>query len=257
MIAAMRLRRAAVLALTLATSACVGIREPETPMATRVLVGGPGSPGRCLILLLPGRRDSFGVYAHRKFPEKARAAGVDADFVEVDAHLGYYRAETITKRLEADVVAPARQRGVEKIWIAGISMGGLGGILLAREHPDLSGVIALSPYLGEQEPKLVAAAGGLASYEMGAPRPVADYERTLWGWLKRYAAAGAERPPVWLGIASEDDLAPAERLLADALPPGRAFVVKGGHDWTAWTKLWDDVLAAGVLQKECGASAGR
>jgi len=44
---------------------------------------------------------------------------------------------------------------------------------------------------------------------MGPERPVADYERQLWGWLKRYEAAGAARPPIYIGIGSEDDLAPA------------------------------------------------
>jgi hypothetical protein len=87
---------------------------------------------------------------------------------------------------------------------------------------------------------------------MGAPRAVADYERELWGWLKRYAGEGADRPPIWLGLGTQDDLAPAERLLADALPPGRTFVETGGHDWKTWTRLWKDVLDAGVLQRDCG-----
>ena len=86
---------------------------------------------------------------------------------------------------------------------------------------------------------------------MGAPRPVADYERELWGWLKGYAAEGAGRPPLWLGIGAQDDLAPANRLLADALPAGRAFVEAGGHDWKTWTRLWKDVLQAGILQRGC------
>lgn len=226
-------------------------------MATKVLAGGEGSPERCLVLLLPGRRDSFGDYGRRGFPQLAREAGVDADFVEVDAHLGYYQAETISRRLEADVVARARDRGVRKIWIAGISMGGLGGILYSRQNPEgARGVIALSPFLGDQEPRLVASAGGLAAYRMGPRRAVADYERELWGWLQQYAAAGAERPPIYLGIASDDDLAPAERLLGDALPRGRVLNEKGGHDWKTWTKLWKDVLAAGVLQKDCGGGGG-
>lgn len=250
--------RAPLLASLAVLTGCLRLREPVTPMATRVLAGGPGSPGRCLVVFLPGRRDSFGVYAHRRFPEMARQAGVEADFVEVDAHLGYYKAETISRRLHEDVVGPARARGVERVWIAGISMGGLGGILYAREHPEgARGVVALSPFLGEEEPRRVAAAGGLSSYEMGAPRPVADYERELWGWLKQYTAAGGDRPPIYLGIASGDDLAPAERLLADALPSGRVFSEKGGHDWKTWTTMWEDVLKAGVLQRDCGQGARR
>jgi S-formylglutathione hydrolase FrmB len=241
-----------ILSTVLIATACLPVRAPTTPMATREL-GSSAAPGRCLILLLPGRRDKLGDYGRRGFPDMAERAGVVADWVEVDAHMGYYRAQTISGRLHEDVVAPAHARGVEKIWIVGISMGGLGGILSAREHPEeVRGVIAFAPYLGDEEPRTVAAAGGLRSYTMGAPRPVADYERELWGWLKRYTAEGAERPPIWLGLGTEDSLAPANRLLGDALPAGRTFVETGGHDWKTWTRLWKDALDAGVLQRDCG-----
>jgi pimeloyl-ACP methyl ester carboxylesterase len=242
-----------VAALALACAACQTVRPPTTPMATRGFGSSSAGSGRCLVLFLPGRRDNFGDYGRRGFPEMASRAGVGADYVEVDAHLGYYKAETISERLHEDVIAPVQARGVEKIWIVGISMGGLGGILYAREHPDaLRGVIALAPFLGDEEPGLVAAAGGLRSYTMGAPREVGDYERELWGWLKRYAEQGADRPPIWLGLGTEDDLAPSERLLADALPSGRTFVETGGHRWSTWTRLWRDVLDAGILQQDCG-----
>ena len=244
---------AALFAFALACPACIPARPATVPMATRALGSSPSKPGRCLVLFLPGRRDSFGDYGRRGFPEMAARAGVVADYVEVDAHMGYYRAQTITARLEEDVVAPARARGFERVWIVGISMGGLGGILYAREHPEGSlGVVALAPYLGDEEPRFVAAQGGLASYTMGGPRADADYERELWGWLQRYAAQGAELPPIWLGFGAQDDLAPADQLLANALPPGRTFVEQGGHDWNTWTRLWKDVLDAGLLQRDCG-----
>lgn len=241
------------LALALAPAACLRVRPATIPMATRAAGSSPGEPARCLVLLLPGRRESLGDFKRRGFPEMAARAGVLADYVEVDAHMGYYLDQTISTRLHEDVIAPASARGAPKIWIVGISMGGLGGILYAREHPDgVRGVVALAPYLGDQEPRLVAAAGGLHAYTMGAPRADADYERELWGWLKRYASEGALRPPIWVGLGTEDELAPADRLLGEVLPPGRTFVEKGGHDWKTWTRLWKDVLDAGILQRDCG-----
>jgi len=158
-------------------SGCLRLRAPVTPMTALDIspAGAPSAP--CLIVFLPGRRDSPSAYRRHHFAEMAAAAGVSARFLEADAHLGYYQARTASTRLEQDIVAPARAAGAKKIWIVGISMGGLGGLLMAREHPDLQGVVALAPFLGDTEPGLVAKAGGLAAWTPGPPRPVADYER--------------------------------------------------------------------------------
>ncbi len=220
-------------------------------MVTRAHEGSAPASGRCLVVFLPGRRDSLGAYESHDFPKMARESGVGADFLEVDAHLAYYADESITRRLRDDVIEPAKARGAERIWIVGISMGGLGGLLYAREHPDLAGVLALAPFLGDTEPGLVAAAGGLSRYTPGPRRAAADYERELWGWLKNYTSEGARRPPVYLGFGLSDDLAPANRLLGDALPAGRVFTGKGGHNWGAWTGLWKQFLASGALPRDC------
>lgn len=225
-------------------------------MPTRMDTFPGASPGRCLVVLLPGRRDKLGDYAAHGFPKMAREAGVSADWLEVDAHLAYYADETITKRLRDDVIEPARARGADRIWIVGISMGGLGGLLYAREHPEIRGVIALAPFLGDTEPGLVSRAGGLSRYVPGPRRQVADYERELWGWLKDFAARGAAPPTVYLGWGESDDLAPADRLLGEALPAGRVFTARGKHDWGTWTDLWREVLRAGVLQRDCAAPEG-
>src|SRR5262249_8079728 len=129
----------ALIVLAVACAACESVRPPTTPMATRVLGNSSAGSSRCLVVFLPGRRDNFGDYGRRGFPEMASRAGVLADFVEADAHFGYYQARTISGRLYEDVVAPARARGVERIWMIGISMGGLGAILYAREHPEIGG----------------------------------------------------------------------------------------------------------------------
>jgi pimeloyl-ACP methyl ester carboxylesterase len=241
--------------LLLAAGGCLRLRPAVVPMVTRSLSEPGAPPGRCLVVFLPGRRDSLGAYRTHDFPKMAREAGVSADYLEVDAHLAYYADETITKRLRDDVIEPARAKGADRIWIVGISMGGLGAILYAREHPDVAGVVALAPFLGDTEPGLVAKAGGLSRYTPGAPRRVADYERELWGWLKKFTAAGGARPPVYLGWGESDDLAPADKLLGDALPGGHAFTVRGKHDWRTWTDLWREFLRTGVIQRDCAPGA--
>jgi hypothetical protein len=118
-------------------------------------------------------------------------------------------------------------------------------------------VIALAPYLGDTEPANVAAAGGLARWKPGAPREVADYERQLWAWLKGFSGAPSSSrttipTELYLGYGLSDELAPADKLVADVLHPDRVFTARGGHDWRTWTDLWRQVLAAGVLQRDCG-----
>lgn len=246
---------AALLTLFLgALSGCLRLRAPATPMASLDVspAPAPSAPSACVVVFLPGRRDSLGAYRRHRFAEMAAAAGVSARYVEADAHLGYYTDESISKRLAQDIVAPARAAGAGRVWIVGISMGGLGGLLMAREYPDLAGVVALAPFLGDTEPGLVTNAGGLSKWAPGPKRPVADYERELWGWLKTFTAGGAARPPVYLGFGLSDELAPTDRLLGDALPAGRVFTAKGAHTWSAWTDLWRQFLATGALQKDCG-----
>ncbi|MFN2632810.1 MAG: alpha/beta hydrolase-fold protein [Thermoanaerobaculia bacterium] len=247
----LRLPTSALAIALLTASGCLRLRAPATPMGATDVSPAPAPSAPCLVVFLPGRRDSPGAYRRHRFAEMAAQAGVSARFLEADAHLGYYQAQTISGRLETDIVGPARAAGARRIWIVGISMGGLGGLLMAREHPDLHGVLALAPFLGDTEPGLVAGAGGLASWKPGPPRPVADYERELWGWLKTYTSQGAARPPVYVGFGLSDDLAPANRLLGDSLPAGRVFTEKGAHNWGAWTALWKQFLAAGALQRDC------
>ena len=50
-------------------------------------------------------------------------------------------------RLKEDVINPAKEKGYTKIWLVGISLGGLGSLLYAMEHPsDIEGMLVLAPY---------------------------------------------------------------------------------------------------------------
>ena len=47
------------------------------------------------------------------------------------------------------MLEPARQQGLRAIWIAGVSMGGLGTLIVASAKPGAAErLILLSPYLG-------------------------------------------------------------------------------------------------------------
>ena len=122
---------------------CANLRPARVPMRTLALAPARGG-SRTLIVLLPGRRDRPEDFVRYGFAEAAAGAGVKAEMIAVDAPLSYYYKKTILVRLREDVIAPARARGVERIWIAGISVGGTGAMLYAAEHPeDLAGIVTL------------------------------------------------------------------------------------------------------------------
>jgi pimeloyl-ACP methyl ester carboxylesterase len=168
-----------------------------------------------------------------------------ADLVAVDMHVGYYARRTVLERLRQDVIAPAREAGYEKIWLVGISLGGLGASLYAAEHAaDLEGLVLLAPFLGD--PRIVgeiADAGGLGAWQPGE-RTEDDYQRRLWQWAKRYSKGSEKLPALFLGYGEGDRFAPANRLLAQALPVECVLTVPGGHDWRTWQQLWHAFLGA-------------
>jgi hypothetical protein len=206
---------------------------------------GAGVAGGDLVVFLPGRGDRAEDFEERGFLAAARKAGLEADVLAVDAHLAYYYKRVITQRLWEDVILPARAHGYRRVFVVGISLGGLGAITLAQEHPDaVAGLFVLAPYLGEPElTREIETAGGLARWSGEASGR--DF-RGVWGFLHGYAA-GEARPPLWLAYGESDRYAYGHRLLAAALPKERVLVTAGGHDWKAWDRLWREFLARGAF----------
>ena len=207
-----------------------------------------------LVVFLPGRGDRAEDFEERGFLAAARRAGLQADVLAVDAHLGYYYKRVITDRLWQDVVLPARARGYRRLFVVGISLGGLGAIALSQAHPDaVAGLFVLAPYLGEPDlTREIEAAGGLGRWSGASSER--DF-RGVWGFLRGYAA-GEPRPPLWLAYGESDRYAYGHRLLATALPKDRVLVAPGGHDWKAWEGLWQEFLARGAFPGTTRPDAG-
>lgn len=223
---------------------CARLRPTPAPLRTVEIQQGGDS--QCLIVLLPGRRDSPEDFARHDFAGIAGQAGIRADLVAVDAHLGYYYRQTILERLREDVIAPARKR-YDRIWLAGISLGGTGSILYANEHPgEVDGIVLLAPFLGREEViDEVVAAGGVGGWKAPDPLSPGDFQRRMWSWLAR----SDRKIPLYLGFGTRDDFARANGLLGDTLPPERVFTVDGGHDWKAWRALWEKAVSTGGICK--------
>ncbi len=212
------------------------------PVPTIPLEGGGAAGNDTLVVLLPGRGDRASTFMETGFADASNGSGYD--LVAVDAHVGYYADRTLPLRLHEDVVLPAREDGYGEIWILGISLGGLGGILYANEYPaGADGYILLAPFLGNAcVVDEIAAAGGLRSWS-GASRCNDGYEADVWAWLKRNVETG--EAPVVLGYGTEDRFASTfYDPLVEALAPARIHTRAGGHDWTTWTRLWGDISAA-------------
>ena len=237
-----------ILSLSLLLSGCVRPRPATVPLRTIALPASEGGEARCLVVLLPGRRDSPEDFVRHDFPGIAARAGIHADMVAVDAHPGYYYGKTIVDRLRDDVIAPARKR-YDRIWLAGISLGGTGSLLYTIENPeDVNGLVLLAPFLGE-EPVIdeVAAAGGRRGWKSLDPLGPGDFQRRMWSWLERYQDGSQGQIPLYLGFGTRDDFARANGLLGDALPPERVFTVDGGHDWRAWQALWEKAVESAEI----------
>jgi pimeloyl-ACP methyl ester carboxylesterase len=215
-----------------------------TPVPIRTLDLSPPGVEKTLVVFLPGRRDSPEDFRRHRFAEIARAAGVRADFVAVDAHTGYYFKKTILERLREDVLVPARRR-YERVWLVGISIGGTGSLLYADAHPeDMDGMVLLAPFLGtDLVIEEVGKGGGLKTWVPPPPDGSDDFERRMWSFLQRNERQGEGAIPVYLGWGEKDRFAEANALLGRGLPAGRTFTAPGGHDWEAWTALWRQVVA--------------
>lgn len=232
-----------VLAVLILTAAgCYRPKPATVPLRTLALEkGAPDS--HCLVVFLPGRGDRPEDFVRHGFPEALKKAGSRCAMVGVDSHLGYFADRSIVQRLDEDVIAPARSQGQE-VWLVGISLGGLGSLLYTSQHPEkVQGIVALSPYLGDDDViHEVTAAGGLAAWQPSRPPGEADFRR-LWLFLKGYAQPAPALPPLWLGYGRNDRLAGPDSLLAKVLPPDHVLTAEGGHRWSTWRKLWDQFLA--------------
>lgn len=229
---------------------CTHLVTAPTPMRAKYDRVDPAKRARCLLLMLPGIGDDDTDFADRGFLADLRERNLSVDTIRANATLGYYARRTVGDRLEADLLGPNRA-GYEQVWVLGLSMGGLGSIVLA-ERPGiaLTGMILMAPFLGKDIVSEIRAKGGLAAWD--GKSKARDFEHDIWVWLKAATAPAASAPPIYLLTGDQDKFAAAHRLLADALPAERRFRRYGGHDWAPWRLLWNDFLDRSDFAARCG-----
>ena len=136
---------------------------------------------------------------------------------------------------------PARQQGYRRIVLGGVSLGGLGARLCARDTPaSVDALVLLAPSLGRKDRLFdqIDAAGGPAAWAAGRDPSAGAIEEQIWAFL---GTKTPSLPPTWLLSGRADPYARAHRLLAGLLPAERVATIDGGHDWPVWRALWRDV----------------
>lgn len=239
-----------LLALAALATGCAKYTTAPTPMRSKSDRLDPNKQARCLLLMLPGIGDDDTDFKDRGFIADLRARNLSVDTISANALLGYYARRTIGERLAADILGPNRA-GYDQVWVVGLSMGGMGSIVLAeREARALTGIVLIAPFLGKDIIFEIEKAGGLAAWD--GKSKARDYEHDVWVWLKRATSEPASAPPLYLLTGEQDKFAKAHRLLGAALPPDRQFWRHGGHTWTPWRVLWNDFLDRSDFAARCG-----
>ena len=200
---------------------------------------------RVLLVMLPGVGIDAAAFAARGMVAAVHRRGLAVDVVAARPDVELYLDGGIAAALHDAIVAPALARGYARIWLLGISMGGMGALLHAAAYAaQLEGVVLLAPFLGTRGTIAeLTRAGGLDGWPPAGSAATA-MERRMLIWLRDALALRPARPALYLGYGADDRFAEGHRLLAARLPADRVVTAGGGHDWETWLTLWQGVLDA-------------
>jgi pimeloyl-ACP methyl ester carboxylesterase len=231
----------------------IGCYQPIKVPIDSIRYSGEVKGPRLLFVFLPGNGDSMTVFERWGLVEAARAHGLHADMIAVNAHLGYYLNGTILTRLKQDVIDPARAQGYAQIWLIGNSLGGFGSLSYVLEHPeDITGAVLLGPFPGEKDLiNEIRKAGGLSQWDPGEIRIDSKdtWERHVWFQLKQTDLSEQQcrkmqgcAPKIYMGYGKSDRFTYGQEYLASLLPQNRVLAIDGGHSWFTWRELWGRFL---------------
>jgi len=225
---------------TLLLSGCIGFAQTEVPVPS-IETAASESRHDSVVIMLPGRGDRADTFIREGFEKAGTRWGFDT--IAVDAHFGYYVERSLLPRLHEDVVLPAHAAGYEKVWLLGISMGGFGSLLYASEYPEkVDGIILLAPFLGDDAAiQKILDSGGVENLE-AVRTEIEDYEFAVWSWL-RDASTSGQSTPIILGYGLSDSMASGYQALTDIIAPSNVYTLEGGHKWTTWGPLWQEIAA--------------
>lgn len=198
----------------------------------------PAGSADILLVMLPGAGIEAADFAANGMITAVHEHAPSVDITVAHPDMGLYLEDGVTDILHDAVIQPALAGGVTRIWLLGISLGGMGALLYASAHQqNIEGLILLAPFLGTRGTTAeILRAGGLTAWRAENSSATAAEQRLL-AWLQTHLATPAAHPIIYLGYALQDRFAPAHKLLAQQLPPARVVTTPGGHDWPSWRAL--------------------
>lgn len=227
---------------------CAAGGNIKKPIPT-LLIPAPQQPAQRVVVMLPGRGDNLDSLKRQGVAGIIQQQWPDADVVLTGLTMPYYRAGIAVSRLHDQVVAPLQHQGHRQVWLAGISLGGMGALLYDLAYPNqVHGMLLMSPYLGDREiHKEIRDAGGLASWSPGPVQPMGPdtFQRELWRYLKHWPDEPARTRTVWLAYGVDERFRASIELAAPELPSGHVIMLPGHHDWTLWKPALHQLLQAG------------
>ena len=217
----------------------------------------PGDdPDRILLVMLPGAGFAAEDFARHGLVSATHGRGWPVDIVTTDPEVELYLEGGIAAALHREIVEPARAQGYARIWLLGVSLGGMGALLYASENAaTIEGVVLLAPFLGTQGTIAeLAKAGGFRAWSAASSAATPTEQRVLT-WLQTYLEARPASPALYLGFGHADRFAQGHRMLAAGLPAAHVHIATGGHDWDTWHTLWQSLLDAGAARTPRGFDA--
>jgi len=126
----------------------------------------PGSgTDRPLLIMLPGAGIEAAAFSENGLVAALHEQEPAVDIAALRPDITLYLDGGFVEALHRAVVEPALAQGYTRIWLLGISLGGMGALLYASAHGALvEGLILLAPFLGTRGTLAeMTKAGGLAA----------------------------------------------------------------------------------------------